>query len=56
MSGATFTSQAYAQSLQSAIDKLAELQGEATHEEVTWVFSNVDMFADAKRFKKALKL
>ena len=39
-----------------AIDKLAELHGEATHEEVTYVFSNVDMFADAKRFRKAAKL
>ncbi len=39
-----------------AIDRLAELHGGATHREVTYVFSNVDMFADAKRFRKAAKL
>jgi uncharacterized protein YecE (DUF72 family) len=39
-----------------AIDKLAELGRSATHDEVTYVFANVDMFADAKRFRKALKL
>jgi len=39
-----------------AIDKLAALAREATHDEVTYVFSNVDMFADAKRFRKAAKL
>jgi uncharacterized protein YecE (DUF72 family) len=39
-----------------AIDKLAELAREAKHDEVTYVFANVDMFADAKRFRKAAKL
>ncbi|MCA9589158.1 MAG: DUF72 domain-containing protein [Myxococcales bacterium] len=39
-----------------AIDKLAELASEATHEQATYVFTNVDMFADAKRFKKAMKM
>ena len=39
-----------------AIDKLADLARSAKHEEVTYVFANVDMFADAKRFRKALKL
>jgi uncharacterized protein YecE (DUF72 family) len=39
-----------------AIDKLAAIARAAKHEEVTYVFTNVDMFADAKRFKKALKL
>ncbi len=39
-----------------AIEKLGQLAREATHDDVTWVFSNVDMFADAKRFRKAAKL
>jgi uncharacterized protein YecE (DUF72 family) len=39
-----------------AIDKLAEIARDAKHEDATYVFTNVDMFADAKRFKKALKL
>lgn len=39
-----------------AIEKLGALSREATHDDVTWVFSNVDMFADAKRFRKAAKL
>jgi len=39
-----------------AIEKLGELSRSATHDDVTWVFSNVDMFADAKRFRKAAKL
>lgn len=39
-----------------AIEKLAALAREATHEDATYVFTNVDMFADAKRFKKAAKL
>jgi uncharacterized protein YecE (DUF72 family) len=38
-----------------AIEKLSEIAGEAPHETATYVFTNVDMFADAKRFKKALK-
>lgn len=39
-----------------AIEKLAELAKTAKHEDVTYVFTNVDMFADAKRFKKAMKI
>jgi uncharacterized protein YecE (DUF72 family) len=39
-----------------AIDKLAEIARTAKHTDATYVFTNVDMFADAKRFKKALKL
>ncbi len=39
-----------------AIEKLAELAQAAKHKDVTYVFTNVDMFADAKRFKKAMKL
>lgn len=39
-----------------AIDKLADLAQGAKHTDVTYVFANVDMFADAKRFKKAMKL
>ncbi len=39
-----------------AIEKLAELAKEAKHKDATYVFTNVDMFADAKRFKKAMKL
>lgn len=39
-----------------AIERLAEIASDAGHEEATYVFTNVDMFADAKRFKKALKL
>jgi uncharacterized protein YecE (DUF72 family) len=39
-----------------AIEKLATLAREAKHKDATYVFANVDMFADAKRFKKAMKL
>ncbi|MCL2724503.1 MAG: DUF72 domain-containing protein [Polyangiaceae bacterium] len=39
-----------------AIEKLADLARGAKHKDVTYVFANVDMFADAKRFKKAMKL
>jgi uncharacterized protein YecE (DUF72 family) len=39
-----------------AIEKLGALARNATHEDVTYVFANVDMFADAKRFRKAAKL
>ena len=39
-----------------AIERLAEIARDAKHSEATYVFTNVDMFADAKRFKKALKL
>ncbi len=35
-----------------ALAKLAALAAEAKHEEATYVFANVDMFLDAKRFKK----
>ncbi|HTJ85183.1 MAG TPA: DUF72 domain-containing protein [Polyangiaceae bacterium] len=38
-----------------AIERLAEIANAAKHEDATYVFTNVDMFADAKRFKKALK-
>ena len=34
----------------------AMIAGEAPDQEATYVFANVDMFADAKRFKKALGL
>jgi uncharacterized protein YecE (DUF72 family) len=37
-----------------AIDKLAEVAGAAKHERAIYVFTNVDMFADAKRLKKAM--
>ncbi|MEZ4299630.1 MAG: DUF72 domain-containing protein [Polyangiaceae bacterium] len=39
-----------------AIEQLAEIAREAKHTDATYVFTNVDMFADAKRFKKAMKL
>ena len=39
-----------------AIEKLAALAKDAKHKDVTYVFTNVDMSADAKRFKKAMKL
>jgi hypothetical protein len=39
-----------------AIERLAEIAMNAKHEDATYVFTNVDMFADAKRFKKSLKL
>jgi uncharacterized protein YecE (DUF72 family) len=38
-----------------AIEKLAALASVATHKDAIYVFTNVDMFADAKRFKKAIK-
>jgi uncharacterized protein YecE (DUF72 family) len=38
-----------------AIEKLSEIAAEAGHANATYVFTNVDMFADAKRFKRALK-
>ncbi|MCL2825744.1 MAG: DUF72 domain-containing protein [Polyangiaceae bacterium] len=37
------------------IDKLAEIAKAANHTDVTYVFTNVDMFADAKRFRKGVK-
>ncbi len=39
-----------------AIDKLADLAKSAKHKAVHYVFTNVDMYADGKRFKKAMKL
>jgi uncharacterized protein YecE (DUF72 family) len=39
-----------------AIEKLAALATDAKHKDATYVFTNVDMFADAKRFKKLMKL
>ena len=39
-----------------AIEKLAEIARKAKHRDATYVFTNVDMFADAKRFKKSMKL
>jgi uncharacterized protein YecE (DUF72 family) len=38
-----------------AIERLSEIANAAKHDHATYVFTNVDMFADAKRFKKALK-
>ena len=37
-----------------AIERLAEIAAEAPDQAATYVFTNVDMFADGKRFKKAL--
>jgi uncharacterized protein YecE (DUF72 family) len=39
-----------------AIDRLGELARSAPKQDATYVFTNVDMFADAKRLKKVLKL
>ena len=39
-----------------AIEKLAQLARDSEQKDATYVFTNVDMFADAKRFKKAMKL
>lgn len=39
-----------------AIDKLGELAASVPQQTATYVFTNVDMFADAKRLKKVLKL
>ncbi|WP_394820469.1 DUF72 domain-containing protein [Pendulispora albinea] len=39
-----------------AIERLADLARTAEHLDATYVFTNVDMFADAKRLKKALKI
>ena len=39
-----------------AIEKLAEIASEKPDQEATYVFTNVDMFADAKRFKRAMKI
>jgi len=39
-----------------AIDKLAEIVGTGPKQQATYVFANVDMFTDAKRFRKAAGL
>lgn len=39
-----------------AIERLAEIARATDHEDATYVFANVDTFADAKRFKKQLQL
>ncbi len=39
-----------------AIERLAEIAKDAKHTDATYIFTNVDMFADAKRFRKAMKL
>lgn len=39
-----------------AIERLAEILSTDKTQTATYVFSNVDMFADAKRFRKAAKL
>ena len=39
-----------------AIEKLAEIASAAKNEHAIYVFTNVDMFADAKRLRKAMKL
>ncbi len=39
-----------------AIEKLAEIARSADHKAAHYVFANVDMFADAKRFKKLMEL
>ncbi len=39
-----------------AIERLAEIAQAAVHDAATYVFTNVDMFADAKRFKKLMGL
>ena len=38
-----------------AIERLAEIAQEAPNQGATYVFANVDMFADARRFKRAMK-
>jgi uncharacterized protein YecE (DUF72 family) len=39
-----------------AIERLAEIAQSADHSSVHYVFTNVDMFADGKRFKRAMGL
>ena len=36
-----------------AIERLAEIAHDGSSQAATYVFANVDMFADAKRFKRA---
>jgi uncharacterized protein YecE (DUF72 family) len=37
-----------------AIERLAEIAKQAAHEHAHYVFTNVDMFADGRRFKRAI--
>jgi uncharacterized protein YecE (DUF72 family) len=37
-----------------AIERLADIANGASDQQATYIFTNVDMFADGKRFKKAL--
>lgn len=39
-----------------AIEKLADIAASGKAQDATYVFTNVDMFADAKRFKKSMGL
>jgi uncharacterized protein YecE (DUF72 family) len=39
-----------------AIERLSTIAAEAPHDTATYVFTNVDMFADAKRLKKSLQI
>lgn len=39
-----------------AIERLAEIAAADLEQAATYVFTNVDMFADAKRFKRAMRL
>ncbi len=39
-----------------AIERLAEIAKGASHEHAHYVFTNVDMFADGRRFKRAIGL
>ena len=39
-----------------AVERLADIAGAAKNENAVYVFTNVDMFADAKRLKKAMGL
>jgi uncharacterized protein YecE (DUF72 family) len=39
-----------------AIERLADIAKATKHKDATYIFTNVDMFADAKRFRKAMKL
>jgi uncharacterized protein YecE (DUF72 family) len=39
-----------------AIERLGQIAADAKNEQAVYVFANVDMFADAKRLKKVLKI
>lgn len=39
-----------------AIERLADIARSAKHKDSHYIFTNVDMFADAKRFRKAMKI